>query len=173
MPTAEERLVALGIALPVPVPGRPSVVPVARHRDLCFVSSRGPAVDDDGRRFTGKVGLDLTPEEGYRAARLTGLNLLAIIREELGSLDRVERCLKVTGLVNAAPGFTAMAPVLDGCSDLLVEVFGPEIGRHARTALGAAELPNDYPVAFDLVLAIRDDHPDAANAADAGAAGPG
>ena len=154
MPTAEERLASLGITLPAPVPGRPSVVPVARQGALAFVSSRGPVLDDYGRRYIGKVGFDLTPEEGYRAARLTGLNLLAILREELGSLDRVTRCLKLTGLVNAAPGFTAMAPVLDGCSDLLVEVFGPEIGRHARTALGAAELPNDYPVAFDLVVAI-------------------
>ncbi len=154
MPAAEERLKALGIRLPDPVPGRPSVVPVARHGSLAFVSSRGPALDDDGRRYTGKIGLDLTPEEGYRAARLTGLNLLAIVREELGSLDLVTRCLRVTGLVNVAPGFTALAPVLDGCSDLLVEVFGPEIGRHARTALGAAELPNDYPVAFDVVLAV-------------------
>jgi enamine deaminase RidA (YjgF/YER057c/UK114 family) len=154
VPTAEERLVSLGIRLPESVPGRPSVVPVARHGDLAFVSSRGPALDDDGRRYTGKIGRDLTPEEGYRAARLTGLNLLSILRDELGSLDRVARCLKVTGLVNAAPGFTAMAPVLDGCSDLLVEVFGAEIGRHARTALGAAELPNDYPVAFDLVVAL-------------------
>lgn len=157
MPTAEERLVELGIVLPEPVLGRPSVVPVARHGDLAFVSSRGPALDDDGRRYTGKVGLDLTPDEAYRAARLTGLNLLAILREEIGSLDLVERCLKVTGLVNVAPGFTTMAPILDGCSDLLVEVFGPEIGRHARTALGAAELPNDYPVAFDLVVAIAPD----------------
>lgn len=154
MPTAEERLSALGITLPEPVPGRPSVVPVARHGDLAFVSSRGPAVDDDGRRYTGKVGADLSPDEAYRAARLTGLNLLAILREDLGSLDRVTRCLKVTGMVNTAPGFTAMAPVLDGCSDLLVEVFGPEIGRHARSAFGAAELPNDYPVAFDLIVAV-------------------
>ena len=157
MQTAEERIVELGIMLPEPVPGRPSVAPVARHGDLAFVSSRGPALDDDGRRYAGKIGLHLTPDEGYRAARLTALNLLAILRDEIGSLDRVERCLKVTGLVNVAPGFTAMAPVLDGCSDLLVEVFGPEIGRHARTALGAAELPNDYPVAFDLVVAIAPD----------------
>lgn len=156
MPTAEERLHALGIRLPAPVPGRPSVVPVARHGNLAFVSSRGPALDSDGRRFAGKVGLDLTPAEGYRAARLTGLNLLAIVRDELGSLDRVTRCLRVTGVVNAAPGFTAMAEVLDGCSDLLVEVFGAAIGRHARTAIGAAALPNDYPVAFDIVLAIRE-----------------
>jgi enamine deaminase RidA (YjgF/YER057c/UK114 family) len=154
VPTVEDRLAALGIALPEPVPGRPSVVPVACHGDLAFVSSRGPAVEDDGHRYTGKVGRDLSPEEAYRAARLAGLNLLAILRDELGSLDRVTRCLRLTGLVNAAPGFVAMAPVLDGCSDLLVEVFGPEIGRHARTALGAAELPNDYPVAFDLVVAI-------------------
>lgn len=156
MPTAEERLASLGIGLPESVPGRPSVAPVVLHGGVAFVSSRGPAVDDDGRRYTGKVGLDLTPEEAYRASRLTGLNLLAILRDELGSLDRVTRCLKVTGLVNAAPGFTAMAPVLDGCSNLLVEVFGPEIGRHARIAMGAAELPNDYPVAFDLVVAVDD-----------------
>ncbi len=156
MPSAESRLVERGITLPEPVPGRPSVVPVARHGGLAFVSSRGPALDEDGRRYAGKVGVDLTPDEAYRAARLTGLNLLAILREELGSLDRVARCLKLTGIVNAGPGFTQMAPVLDGCSDLLVEVFGPEVGRHARTALGAAELPNDYPVAFDLVVAVTD-----------------
>jgi enamine deaminase RidA (YjgF/YER057c/UK114 family) len=83
------------------------------------------------------------------------LNLLAALRQELGSLDEVIECVKVTGIVNCAPGFTAIGDVIDGCSELLIEVFGGAAGRHARTTLGAAELPNDYPVVVDLVVRVR------------------
>lgn len=155
MPGPEERLTALGITLPEAVPGRPSVVPLVEVGGFAFVSSRGPSLDADGRRFTGKIGRELTAVEGHRVARLVALNLLATLREELGSLDRVRRIVRVTGMLNVSPGFTAMADVLDGASDLFVEVFGPDAGRHARSVIGAAELPNDYPVALDLVVAIE------------------
>lgn len=155
MPTHEERLAILGIDLPAAVPGRPAVEPLVRVGDLVFVSSRGPSVGIDGRRLTGKIGLDLTPLEGREAARLVAINLLATLREELGSLDQVSRIVRVTGMLNVAPGFTAMADVLDGGSELFVEVFGVEAGRHARSVIGAAELPNDYPVALDVIVAAR------------------
>jgi enamine deaminase RidA (YjgF/YER057c/UK114 family) len=155
MPTPEERLVTLGIQLPAAVPGRPAVEPLVRVGDLVFVSSRGPSLDADGRRFTGKIGRDLTPEEGRHAARLVAINLLATLREELGSLDHVRRVVRVTGMLNVAAGFTAMADVLDGGSELFVEVFGEEAGRHARSVMGAAELPNDYPVALDVIVALE------------------
>jgi len=156
MPTPETRLAQLGIDLPAPVPGRPSVVPAVEIGGLLFVSSRGPAPGPDGRRPSGKVGRELDPAEARAAARLVALNLLATIRESLGSLDRVARVVRVTGMLNVAPGFTAMADVLDGASDLFVEVFGPEAGMHARSVIGAAELPNDYPVALDVIVAVRD-----------------
>jgi enamine deaminase RidA (YjgF/YER057c/UK114 family) len=155
MATAEERIVQLGIELPAAVPGRPAVEPAVQVGDLLFVSSRGPAAKADGSRYTGKIGRDLDPAEGRIAARLVALNLVATIRETLGSLDRVTRVVRLTGMLNVAPGFTAMADVLDGGSELFVEVFGEEIGKHARSVIGAAELPNDYPVAFDVIVAVR------------------
>jgi enamine deaminase RidA (YjgF/YER057c/UK114 family) len=155
MASAEERLIEAGIQLPEPVPGRPAVDPAVTVGNLVFVSSRGPALGPDGRRYTGKIGRDLSPEEGRTAARLVALNLLATLREHLGSLDEVVRVVKVTGMLNCAPGFTAMAEVLDGGSEVFVEVFGLEAGRHARAVIGAAELPNDYPVALDVIVAVR------------------
>jgi enamine deaminase RidA (YjgF/YER057c/UK114 family) len=104
---------------------------------------------------TGKVGRDLDPEAAREAARQVGLQLLAALRAEVGSLDEVVACVKVTGAVNCAPGFTATGDVIDGCSRLLLEVFGDEVGRHVRTTIGAAELPNDYPVVIDLIVAVR------------------
>src|SRR5262249_59699767 len=97
---------------------------------------------------------DLDLEQAKAAARSVGLNLLAAVRRELGTLDAVTACLKVTGIVNVASGFTRIGDVVDGCSQLLLDVFGEEIGRHARTTHGAAELPNDYALAIDLVIAV-------------------
>ena len=100
------------------------------------------------------MGGDLTLEDGYRAARATGLSILATMRGELGDLDRIERFVKVFGMVNVAPGFNRTPAVIDGCSDLLVEVFG-EAGRHTRSAVGMAELPFDIPVEIELVARLR------------------
>jgi enamine deaminase RidA (YjgF/YER057c/UK114 family) len=103
----------------------------------------------------GKVGKDVTLEEGYHAARSTGLNLLATTRQALGSLDKVKRVVKVLGMVNSAPGFTDQPKVINGFSDLMVEVFGETIGKHARSAVGMAELPFGIPVEIEMVLEVE------------------
>jgi len=103
---------------------------------------------------TGKVGTDLDLDDARRAARLVALNLLATLRRELGSLDAVRRVVKVLGMVNCSPGFNQMPAVIDGCSDLLVAVFGDEIGRHARSAVGMAELPFGIPVEIEMVVEV-------------------
>jgi len=102
----------------------------------------------------GKVGRDLTLEQGQQAARMTGLSILATLNAELGDLDRIERVIKVFGMVNCAPGFNQTPAVINGCSDLLVEVFG-EAGRHTRSAVGMAELPFDIAVEIELSARLR------------------
>ena len=147
-----ERLSRLGIDLP------PVSAPVGNYLGcvvvdgLVHVGGHGPIGGPE--RFVGKVGTDLTVEDGYRAARATGLSILATLAAELGSLDRIDRIVKVFGMVNVAPGFTRTPEVVDGCSDLLVEVFG-EAGRHTRSAVGMAELPFDIPVEIELIARIR------------------
>jgi enamine deaminase RidA (YjgF/YER057c/UK114 family) len=150
---AEARLAHLGIQLPELVAPRATIVTARRVGDLVYLSGRGPTGSPDGRMFVGKVGEDLDLAEAKQAARVVGLNLLAAIRAELGSLDEVVACAKVFGIVNCAPGFTQIGDVIDGCSELLLEVFGEAIGKHARTTINAAEMPNHYPVAIDLIVA--------------------
>jgi enamine deaminase RidA (YjgF/YER057c/UK114 family) len=104
----------------------------------------------------GKVGADLTVAEGQRAARMTALSILATLNAELGDLDRIQRVVKVFGMVNVAPGFDQMPAVIDGCSDLLVEVFG-DAGRHTRSAVGLAELPFGIAVEIELIAQLRAD----------------
>lgn len=150
---AEARLAALGIELP------PGSEPVANYRmavrtgDLLFVAGHGPA-HGDGVKVRGKVGADLDLDEAREAARLVGVNLLATVRRELGSLDSVRRVVKVLGMVNCAPGFDQTPAVIDGCSDFLVEVFGPEAGSHARTAVGMAELPFGLAVEIEMIVEV-------------------
>jgi enamine deaminase RidA (YjgF/YER057c/UK114 family) len=170
---AEQRLAGMGIELPGVFPAAGNYLGVKRHRDLLYVSGHGPLrVDAHGRLpgrtdrevppeaiaanlVRGKVGRDLTVADAREAARLTGLFLLAALRAELGSLDRVVSVLKVFGMVNCAPGFTATPAVIDGCSDLLVSVFGPQAGAHARSAIGVAELPFDICVEIEMVVAVE------------------
>ena len=149
----EERLAELGIELP------PAPEPVGNYiggvqvGDLVFlggVSNRVRGV----LKYRGKLGRDLTVEQGYDAARMAAINHLAILKALLGDLDRVQRIVKVVGHVNCAPGFTMLPPVLNGASDLLVQVFG-ENGRHARLALGAAELNDDIPVETEMIVQVR------------------
>ena len=115
----------------------------------------GPAAREDGTTPNGKVGKDLTLDEGYEAARLVGINLLARLKSTLGDLDRVERIVKLLSMVNCTPEFNQQPQVANGCSDLLVEVFG-EKGRHARSAVGMSSLPNDIPVEIEMVVEVRD-----------------
>ena len=149
------RLENLGISLPdEPVPIA-NYVPGVRTGNLVFLSGLGPASRADGTTPSGKVGRDLTTEEGYEAARLTGINILARMKGELGDLDRVRRVVKLLGMVNSDPDFNRQPAVVNGCSDLLVEVFG-EKGRHARSAVGMASLPNDIPIEIEVVIEVDD-----------------
>jgi enamine deaminase RidA (YjgF/YER057c/UK114 family) len=149
----EARLKELGIELPeVPSPVG-NFVPAVIHDGLAFFSGQGPVMED-GRLATGKVGGDVTAEEAYRHARRTGIVLLAAMKKSLGSLDRVERVVKIFGMVNAAPEFEGHPAVINGCSDLMVEVFG-EAGRHARSAVGMGSLPGGITVEIEAVAAVK------------------
>ena len=152
----ESRLRALGLELPALSVPRGRYVRARRHGSILHLAGHGPAPDAAGHRVSGKVGADLTLEQGYDAARRAGLGLLATLAEELGGLGRVAAILRVFGMVNVAPGFVALPAVIDGCSDLLVGVFGPEVGRHARSAVGVAALPYDLAVEIEAVVAFRD-----------------
>jgi enamine deaminase RidA (YjgF/YER057c/UK114 family) len=147
--SAEDRVRELGLNLEGAGPPAGNYVPTVRTGDLVYVSGQLP-VRADGSRVTGRLGQDLTVEEGYQAARFCGVALLARLRGELGSLDRVRRIVKVTGFVNAAPEFVEHAQVINGASDLLAEVFG-DAGKHARAAVGMSSLPAGCAVEVELI----------------------
>ncbi len=152
--SAEERLQELEITLPpapTPVANYVTALPVG---DLLFISGHGPA-PADGVKVAGKLGRDLTAEEGYQAARQTGLGILATLRQTLGTLDRVERVVKVLGLVNATPDFAEHPQVINGCSDLFVEIFGPENGKASRSAVGAGSLPGQIPTEIEAMFLVK------------------
>lgn len=153
--SAEERLKELNLSLP-PVP-RPmaNYVSAVRTGSLLYLAGHGPLGDDGKPVSRGKLGRDLTIEDGYRAARQTALNALVTLRTELGSLDRVRRIVKVLGMVNAEPDFQKTPQVINGFSDLMVEVFGESIGKHARSAVGMATLPNGIPVEIESIFEIE------------------
>jgi len=151
---AEARLAELGIELPVGSEPVGNYRMAVRSGDLLFVSGHGPA-QRDGVKARGKVGADLDLAAAREAARLVGVNLLGTVRRELGSLDAVRRVVKVLGMVNCAPGFDQTPAVIDGCSDLLVEVFGPEAGSHARSAVGMAELPFGLAVEIEMIVEVQ------------------
>lgn len=149
---AEARLKSLGIELPPPPRPMGSYVTAARSGNLLFLSGHGP-VRDGWILYQGRVGRDLTIEQGQEAARVTGLNLLATVRDTVGSLDRVRRIVKALGMVQCADDFTDHPKVINGFSDLMVEVFG-EAGRHARTAVGMGSLPTGIAVAVEMVVEV-------------------
>lgn len=146
-----ERLTELGVVLPEAFPPAGNYLACVVDGDLVYVGGHGP-IDGD-RIVRGKVGGDLSLDEGRQAARLTALSILATLQKELGDLDRVGRIVKVFGMVNVAPGFNQTPAVIDGCSDLLVDVFG-EAGRHTRSAVGLAELPFDIAVEIELTARL-------------------
>jgi enamine deaminase RidA (YjgF/YER057c/UK114 family) len=151
---AEARLKELGLALPTAPRPLANYLTAARSGNLLFLSGHGPV--QDGRVvYRGKVGRDLTIEQGQEAARLTGLNLLASARDALGSLDRVRRVVKALGMVQCADDFTEHPKVINGFSDLMVEVFG-DAGRHARSAVGMGSLPFGLAVEVELILEVSD-----------------
>jgi enamine deaminase RidA (YjgF/YER057c/UK114 family) len=174
MTSPETRLTELGIALPGLQPAIGNYLSAKQDGGTVYVSGHGPIRVDErgflpgrddrevsvqdamGALITGKVGSDISADDAREAARLTTLFLLSALRAEIGSLDRVRSVLKVFGMVNCAPGFNNTPHVIDGCSELLVQVFGEEVGRHARTAVGMAELPLDIPVEIEMIVGISD-----------------
>lgn len=151
--TAEARLLELGIELP-PLPAPVGNFVYSRSAGgLAYMSGQGPLLED-GTMATGKVGRDVGADEARAHARRTGLVLLAAMRAEFGSLDRVRSVVKLLGMVNATPEFADHPKVIDGCSDLLVEVFGAERGSHARSAVGVGSLPNGITVEIEAVVSL-------------------
>jgi enamine deaminase RidA (YjgF/YER057c/UK114 family) len=151
---AEARIKELGITLPPPPKPAGNYVPGVRVGNLLYLSGHGPLQEEGKARAKGKVGRDLSPEEAYKVAREVGINLLGSTRALLGSLDKVKRVVKVLGMVNSADGFGEQPKVINGFSDLMVEVFG-ENGRHARSAVGMAELPFAIPVEIEMILEVE------------------
>ena len=160
MSTIDRRLESLGLVLPEPLrlpPG--TVLPFAWVRVVgarAIVSGHGPThADGSIAQPLGKVGREVTPEQAYAAARLTGLAILGSLRRELGNLDRIAAWVRVFGMVNSAPGFNRQPAVINGFTDLILEVFGPQKGVHARSAVGMAELPFDIPVEIEAEVQLE------------------
>lgn len=151
--SAEARLKQLGLVLPEL--GKPvaNYLPYRLVGNVLYLAGQGPR-DENGRQLTGKVGAEITVEEGYRRARFVGLGLLAAMRDALGSLDRVDFIVKLLGMVNAVPNFNDSPKVINGCSDLFVEVFG-DAGKHARSAVGNVMLPNQISVEIEGIVAVK------------------
>ena len=151
--SAESRLTELGLILPpVPKPGG-IYKPVVQVGQLIYVSGHGP-MRTDGTLITGKVGLDLTEEQGFEAARAVGLTLLATVRAQLGSLDRIQRAIKTLGMVNATPDFQRHPAVINGYSQLLKDIFG-EDGVGARSAVGMGSLPGNIAVEVEVIFELK------------------
>jgi enamine deaminase RidA (YjgF/YER057c/UK114 family) len=155
MQTIEDRLLQLDITLPPLPAAMANYVPFTLAGNLLYVSGQGPKTKD-GDLVRGQVGKDLTVQQAYEAARLTGIQILAVANGALGSLSRVKRILKVNGFVNSGPEFRDHPAVINGCSDLFVELLG-DVGRHARAAVGVSSLPQGIAVEIEAILEV---HPD-------------
>jgi enamine deaminase RidA (YjgF/YER057c/UK114 family) len=151
---AEARIKELGITFPQPAEPVGNYIPGVKVGNLLFLSGHGPVRVDGQPSIRGKVGRDLSSEDAYKVAREVGINLLGSARSILGTLDKVKRVVKVLGMVNSAEGFGEQPKVINGFSDLMVEVFG-ENGRHARSAVGMAELPMGIPVEIEMILEVE------------------
>jgi enamine deaminase RidA (YjgF/YER057c/UK114 family) len=161
MAKIEQRLQALGLVLPAPLqlpPGAALPFPWVRVvGSRALISGHGPTNTDGSlAQPLGKVGAEVTVEQGHVAARLAGLAILASLQRELGDLDRIARWVRVFGMVNSAPGFNRQPAVINGFTELIVEVFGNEVGAHARSAVGMAELPFDVPVEVEGEVLLVD-----------------
>jgi enamine deaminase RidA (YjgF/YER057c/UK114 family) len=156
MSAIEDKVTAMGHVLPKPFvfpnPNRTGCVVVG---NIVYVSGHGRDLTGPGVKAAGKVGRDLTLEEGYAAARAVALQILASLKQELGDLDRVKRVIRLFGMVNAAPGFDRMPQVIDGASDFFYELLGPVHGKHARSAVGMYELPHGIPVEINGEFEIK------------------
>ena len=146
----EQRLEELGIELPSPAQPVATYVRYVQSGNLLYVSGTGPTSGQPN----GKLGVDLDIEAGYQVARNVGISIISTIKDALGDLDRVRRVVKLLGMVNCAPDFSDQPKVINGCSDLMVEVFG-EAGRHARSAVGFAALPNQIAVEIEVIVEVE------------------
>jgi enamine deaminase RidA (YjgF/YER057c/UK114 family) len=153
----EQRLKELGIELTKATSPMANYVNAVRTGNLLYLAGKGPGLPGQPLP-TGKVGRDFTVEQGYECARQTALSLIAVMKAELGDLDRVKRIVKVLGMVNATPEFGQQPEVINGCSDLFVEVFGDR-GRHARSAVGMGSLPRGIPVEIEVIVEVESDEP--------------
>jgi enamine deaminase RidA (YjgF/YER057c/UK114 family) len=149
----EQELEKMGFTLPTPKPVA-AYVPAVRTGDLVFTAGQGPTLDGKPM-FTGKLGRELTEEQGYKAAQLCAVNCLACVKSVIGDLDKVERVVKLLGFVASVDGFTRQPWVMNGASELLIKLYG-EKGQHARSAIGTNQLPLDIPVEVEIVVRVRD-----------------
>jgi enamine deaminase RidA (YjgF/YER057c/UK114 family) len=155
--TIEERLAELGLELPAPLVAPPGVelpFELVRVSEGHAYISGHVAMDGSEVLFQGKVGADVTVEQAQQAARATGLSMLTALKQELCDLDRVARWVKALGLVNCAPGFNQTPAVINGFTNLIIDLWGPERGAHARSAIGVAELPFDAPVEIEAIVEV-------------------
>lgn len=159
MTTHEDRLAAAAITLSPKEDSKPAVAACVEVGDLLFVSGHGPEDDEGNLLYRGRVGHEISLDQGHQAARATGIQLLRTIRAHLGTLNRVERVVKVLALVNSAETFHEQPAVVNGCSDLLLEVFGPA-GRHARSTMGTSNLPMNQPVEIEMILRLTSPAPE-------------
>ncbi len=151
-----DRLARLGIVLPAAPSPVATFVTAVREGNLLFLSGQGP-LEANGTEHHGKVGGGVSVEAAYQHARITGINMLAVMHETLGSLAKVRRIVKILGMVNAVPDFTDHPRVINGCSDLMIAVFGEAIGSHARSAVGMGSLPSQISVEIEAVVALYAD----------------
>jgi enamine deaminase RidA (YjgF/YER057c/UK114 family) len=149
----EAKLKAMGYEISAAALGQGKIEPAVRTGNLVFTS--GQVSQRGAESFVGKVGGELSVEQGYAAARLCALNALGAIKAVVGDLDKVTRVVKLLGMVNAAEGFTRTPEVIHGCTDLLNELFGPS-GRHARSAVGLYQLPANYAVEIEMIVEVKD-----------------
>ncbi len=150
--SAEQKLKELGLILPQPPTPVANYLTAVKTGNLLFISGHGP-YDDGNTKISGKVGRELTVDEGYQVARNVALNCLASIKATIGDLDKVKRFVKLLGMVNCTDDFKDQPKVINGCSDLLVAIFD-EAGKHARSAVGMQALPNQIPVEIEMILEI-------------------
>lgn len=151
--SAEDRIKQLGIKLITPVPPTANFLKAVRTGNLVYLAGHGPDKPEGGQ-VIGKVGSDLTLEQAAAAARLVGISLLSSLKAEIGDLNKVKRIVKVLGMVNAVPTFERHSQVINGFSDLMVEVFG-ENGKHARSAVGMSSLPSNIPVEIEMIVEVN------------------
>ncbi|MDE2731793.1 MAG: RidA family protein [Bacteroidota bacterium] len=151
----ETRLEELGITLGPPPQPVANYVSSVRSGNLVFLAGHGPRLPEGGY-VAGKIGPEMSVEEGYEAARLTGIALLASLKAEIGDLNKVVRIVKATGMVNTTPDFTDHPAVINGFSDLMVDVFGPERGKHARSAIGMSSLPINIAVEIEMIVEVTE-----------------